>query len=381
MGRRRGFDAEKCIGCPVKGGPESPEGWTMTKAVWLSVWRALNFERVALVFTGLSVVTLYALVLTQPPATPPKSVKKESTSDHAGIRPLSDSEWQRETKRSAVKPIGVLSIAPTKKLKKVFDQIGYRLDTVRTNQRVPRLFLATLPKDLPEIRQPTERKNVFVMMTLPLVLHVNELILQTRSQLKAIQRKQQSGQAISIEDQRYLEKVAEEYGLEKPLVADLLKRVDIIPPSLALAQSAEESGWGTSRFAREGNALFGQRTWRSTTGIIPKKREDGKKFKVRVFDHLLDGVKAYARNLNGHPYYKNFRNLRAEMRETKAGKIDGMKLAATLLSYSERGADYVKTIQAIIRINHFTVFDEARLLDKLDKTLQDLTSKPSSPDA
>jgi Bax protein len=356
----------------------------MTKTVWSSVWRMLSFERAALVFTGLSVVALYALVLSQPPAIPQKTAKQKAVSEQANIRPLTESDWQkadRATTRSAAKPIGVLSIAPTKKLKMIFDQIGYHIDTVRSHRQVPRFFLAAVPKDLPKLREPTERKNVFVMMTLPLVLHVNELILQTRAQVEALQRKRNSGKLITIEDQEFLEKVAGNYGLKNPDIDQMLMHIDIIPPSLALAQSAEESGWGTSRFAREGNALFGQRTWRSTTGLVPKKREEGKKFKVRAFDHLLDGVKAYARNLNVHPFYKEFRERRAAMRKSADQTIDGMKLVPTLIRYSERGEDYIATIERLIRINQFTAFDDTKLLDKLGDRLKNLAKNPDGPDA
>ena len=158
----------------------------MSKAVWSSVWRALSFERAALVFTGLSVITLYAMVLSQPPATPQKTAKKKSGADQAALRPLikpDTGQSSSATKRSAAKPIGVFAIAPTDKLKKMFDKMGYRLDSVRSHRQVPRLFLAAVPKDLPKLQKPAERKNVFVMVTLPLVLHVNELILQTRAEL------------------------------------------------------------------------------------------------------------------------------------------------------------------------------------------------------
>ncbi len=356
----------------------------MFKAVWSSVWHTLSFERAALVFTGLSVVTLYALVLSQPPATPQKTAKQNPVSEQAYIRPLMESDRQnpsRTTKRSAAKPIDVLPIAPTEKLKKIFDKIGYRLDSVRSHGQVPRLFLAAIPKDWPNLREPAERKNVFVMMTLPLVLYVNELILQTRAQVEALQHKQNSGKLITIEDQEFLERVAAEYGLKKSDIDQMLKHVDIIPPSLALAQSAEESGWGTSRFAREGNALFGQRTWRSATGLVPEKREEGKKFKVRAFDRLLDGVKAYARNLNAHPYYREFREHRAAMRKSADQTIDGMKLVPTLIRYSERGEDYIAALQELIRINQFTAFDDTKLLDKMDDRLETLTKKPNDPDA
>ena len=352
----------------------------MSKAVWSSAWRVLSFESAALIFTGLSVVTLYVLVLSQPPAGPQQTAKQISVSEQAYMRPLTESGRQNLSHKinwSADKPIGVLAIAPTKKLKILFDKIGYRLDTVRSHRQVPRLFLAAVPKDLPKLREPAERKNVFVMMILPLVLHVNELILQTRAQVKVLQQKRNSGKLIAIEEQKFLKKLAGEYGLKKPDIDQMLKHVDIIPPSLALAQSAEESGWGTSRFAREGNALFGQRTWHSTTGLVPEKREEGKKYKVRAFDHLLDGVKAYARNLNAHPYYREFRERRAEMRKSVDQTIDGMKLVPTLTRYSERGEDYIATIQELIRFNQFTVFDETKLLDRLEN----ITKKPDGPDA
>ena len=136
--------------------------------------------------------------------------------------------------------------------------------------------------------------------------------------------------------------------------------VDIIPPSLAIAQSAEESGWGTSRFAREGNALFGQKTWKKGKGIVPKKRAIGKKYKVRSFEHLIDGVHSYARNLNGHFAYKIFRAKRANLRKNGL-RIDWLSLADTLFSYSERGDDYIQTIKRIIVENRLAVFDYARL--------------------
>ena len=216
---------------------------------------------------------------------------------------------------------------------------------MRWYHEVPRIFLTTLPKDLPNLREPEKRKNVFIMMMLPLVLHTNELILETRTKLLALLLAKRSGKTLTVEDHRFLESVASKYGLGPSNIEKLIKRVDIIPPSLALAQSAEESGWGTSRFAREGNALFGQRTWNSATGLVPQKREEGKTFKVRAFDHLLDGVQAYAHNLNVNLFYKEFREKRAEMRVSGSGTIEGIKLARTLSRYSERGSEYIKTIQ------------------------------------
>jgi Bax protein len=138
----------------------------------------------------------------------------------------------------------------------------------------------------------------------------------------------------------------------------------VIPPSLALAQGAEESGWGTSRFAREGNALFGQRIFKGTRGIVPNKREQGKRYRVRAFDQLIDGVKAYADNLNTHPAYQLLREARAKRRADNR-VVDGAALVPTLVKYSERREKYVETIKLIIRANGFLLYDKARLGDRL----------------
>ena len=133
-----------------------------------------------------------------------------------------------------------------------------------------------------------------------------------------------------------------------------------MPPSLALAQAAEESGWGTSRFARKGNAVFGQRTWRSGRGMVPLRREDGKRHEVVAFNALRASVDAYLRNLNSHPAYGEFRRLRAEARALDRA-VSVPALVGTMTRYSERGADYLRTILAIIRVNRFAAYDRARL--------------------
>lgn len=264
------------------------------------------------------------------------------------------------------KPANVTPVDSTGKLWDLFRDIGYEIDGVRTHGEVPRLFLASLPEDLRKLRTVSKKKITFIKSTLPLILHVNELILQDRKRLETLQAQIGAGESLKVADRLWLEELAEAYGAEKPDVAALLARVDIIPPSLAIAQAAEESGWGTSRFAREGNALFGQRSYKpGKKGIVPKEREEGKAFKVRAFDHLIDGVKAYAHNLNSHFAYDDFRNARAEMR-AEAGKLDGYRLAGALLRYSERGEDYIDTIRLIMRANTLKVFDGARLGNTVD---------------
>lgn len=262
---------------------------------------------------------------------------------------------------STFKPAVVNNVAgTTSEVANLFEGINYRMDVVLASGVVPRLFVSNLPQDLLAIRQTAQRKRIFIMTALPLILHVNERILHDRARLTLFRDRHLRNLAMSADDDSWLTAMADRYGVEKANFDALLEGMDIIPPSLALAQSAVESGWGTSRFAREGNALFGQRTWRDKPGLVPLERAKGAKHRVRSFSHLLDGVKSYAHNLNSHAAYKEFRRLRAKLR--KQGKaLDGVQLAGTLHRYSERGAKYVKTIRTILRVNQLSMLDSVRL--------------------
>jgi Bax protein len=165
---------------------------------------------------------------------------------------------------------------------------------------------------------------------------------------------------MSVEQRLSLENLAQKYGVNFGDWAELRRRVREVPVSLALAQGAEESGWGTSRFAHQGNAVFGQRTFTRGRGIVPKEREAGEKFEVLRFSALLTSVRAYVWNLNTHFAYADFRTARAQG-HARGGKPDSMSLIATLKRYSERGEAYIETIRAIIRVNRLRQFDAARL--------------------
>ena len=156
--------------------------------------------------------------------------------------------------------------------------------------------------------------------------------------------------------------MSERYGVKKNPLETLLKLVDIIPPSLALAQAAEESGWGTSRFVREGNAVFGQWTFSSAGSLVPADRDENKKHKIRAFPNLLDSVRAYALNLNTHAAYRQFRKVRSDLR-LKGAPLDGLLLVDYLKRYSQRGQKYVEAIRALIKVNQLYRFDDARLRD------------------
>lgn len=316
-----------------------------------------RFDRWALAVIGLSVAGLYAAAALAPVApVPPLGAPRE-----AG---LSLEAYGRGAPRATLaKPAAVTAVTSAEKLSDLFADMGYHLDHVRVGRNVvPRVFLASLPRDMKRLRSIDTRKRVFLRTILPLVLKVNEAVLLERGRLLALRQRVEAGRPLTPAARAWLENLARRYKVD-PDALDfdaLLARVDAVPPALALAQAAEESGWGTSRFALEGNAPFGQWTFDAANGIVPKRRENGKAHLVRVYDHLLDGVRAYSRNLNSHPAYRRFRKMRAQMRRT-GRDLDGYELAGTLTSYSERGEAYVESLRAIMRVNDLTPLDRARL--------------------
>ena len=151
-----------------------------------------------------------------------------------------------------------------------------------------------------------------------------------------------------------------QYGVVNKDLSTLKIRMDEVPVSMAIAQAAKETGWGTSRFAQEGNALFGQWTW-SGDGIKPAEADDDSTHKVMKFKVLQASVRAYQRNLNTHSSYKDFRSTRAELRD-RGKKLDSMILTKHLDKYAETGKEYVRVLQQIIKQNNLTDFDDAKLL-------------------
>jgi Bax protein len=249
-------------------------------------------------------------------------------------------------------------------LSQTFRELGYDLKRVRAGEaKVPRLFLASLPGDLKDVRETAVRKSLFFKTVLPLVLQVNEEILRDRRRLWKIHYQKSLGERIGPADRLWLTVTAERYGIASDNIQGLLKRVDVIPPSMALAQAAEESGWGTSRFVQEGNAVFGQWTYSDSGSLVPARRGDDKSHKVKAFSSLHESVRAYATNLNTHRAYKRFRGVRASLR-TEGAPLDGHLLAEHLTSYSERGPAYVITIKSLIEMNKLRHLDDARLGDE-----------------
>ena len=161
-----------------------------------------------------------------------------------------------------------------------------------------------------------------------------------------------------------------DYQIEKEDIAELKLRMDIIPTSLAIAQAAKESGWGTSRFALEGNAMFGQWTW-GKDGIVPKEKETNQEHKILKFPMLRSSVKAYMFNLNTHRGYKDFRDARAELRKNNK-TISGLDLVNYLQNYAQTGSEYTKVLKKIINQNQLTDFDKSILMNR-GKTSNSLT--------
>lgn len=202
----------------------------------------------------------------------------------------------------------------------------------------------------------SQRKVAFIRSTLPLVVKVNDKIMRDRMRIQRLAAYNSAGLSIDPKDAIWLSDISERYGVEKIDFGALLDRVDIVPPSLAVAQAAEETGWGTSRFARQGNALFGQKIFRDGDGIVPHDRPAGEVYRVRSFGSVMGAVRAYLHNLNTHFAYADFRRLRAKMRASKR-PLNGFGLTGALIEYSERREAYLHSIRSIMRFNGLEVLD------------------------
>ncbi len=263
-------------------------------------------------------------------------------------------------------------------LSRAFSNIDYDFHAVRAGERaVPRLFVTSLPRDMRKIRVAKKRKELFFKSVLPLVLHVNEQIVVDRARLIAVRRMKANEQKVSAADQLWLAALATRYRVDREDLSELTRRTDIIPPSLALAQAAEESGWGTSRFVIEGNALFGQWTFERDRGIVPARRNADRTHKVKAFETLLDAVRAYARNLNTHRAYRQFRSERAGLRRLGTF-LNGLALSSSLSKYSERGEDYVESLRSLIRGNRLEKLDRAKLSNKILRQGRSVSSANSA---
>ena len=242
-------------------------------------------------------------------------------------------------------------------IEELFKDNGYTLDTVKKTKLVNGgNQLTRLPKELKNIESPKKRKKLFIKIVLPLIIEENLKIRFDRKKLFEILNKNNT----STRDKAWIKLKFKQYGVKNNDLAILKIRMDEIPVSLAIAQAAKETGWGSSRFAQEGNALFGQWTW-SGEGIKPLDVEKDKKHKVAKFKILKASVKAYQRNLNTHLSYKEFRIERAIQRDNDE-KLDSLKLVKFLEKYAETGKEYTEVLKKIINQNSLTDFDDVEIL-------------------
>ena len=242
-----------------------------------------------------------------------------------------------------------LEVNSSADLEAAFEAMGYSWPPTL----VPAIELQTFPSDLADMTNSKQRKALFFRALLPIVLAENAMIEEMRDQLVVLFAK--GVNRLNSTELHWLESVAEQYQIEESLSQPqvqqkLLRRVDVVPPALVLAQAANESGWGTSRFALTGNNLFGQYTYRDTDSIVPLSRPAGETRSIRAFSSLDDSVRSYIHNLNTNRAYTELRNMRQQMRTDGKG-LSGHQLAKGLGAYSERGAAYIEEIQGMIRSN------------------------------
>ena len=282
-------------------------------------------------------------------------------------------EQNKETKKSKEKPKLEVKrknvdevILPNLNLKtetvlNLFKDVEYDLGKVRAQKLVKPIYFTQFPRDLDALQSTKIKKETFIKIVLPLIVAENERILADRSKLLLV-----SGKKFTTDSEKqWLRQKLLEYKVKKGDLKELTKRMDIIPTSIALAQAAKESGWGTSRFALEGNAIFGQWTW-SGQGIAPLDRESNKNHKILKFPILRASVKAYQNNLNTHKSYSKFRQKRSVLRD-KNKEIKGLELTETLNNYAQTGLEYTKKLNQIIKQNRLMDFEPVKLVNSVKK--------------
>ena len=265
-----------------------------------------------------------------------------------------------------------VEIGSYKDVLKLFEALNYTPESWQAGIReIPRAYLTTIgdrwgsstTKEITVLN----KKQLFFRGIAPLILRSNELILKDRSRLDRIRSSFGSGDSIAEMDQSWILKLADLYKvkiedehLTATEIEELWLRVDLVPPSLALAQAAEESGWGTSRFAAQGNAVYGQWTWGKNAIVPEQQRKELGNYGIASFESLQESISAYMRNLNTHNAYSELRSRRATLREN-GEKITGMDLSETLTRYSERGEAYVETLKSMMEYNQLIPVDDAYL--------------------
>ncbi len=246
-------------------------------------------------------------------------------------------------------------------LEQIFKDNNYKLKNIRNNKIVKPVKIDLLPREIKSIESTKKRKNLFIQIVLPLILEENRRIKIERKRLFVILNKNNN----SDSERKWLKNKFKQYGVVNRDLTTLKIRMDEIPVSLAIAQAAKETGWGTSRFALDGNALFGQWTY-TGEGIKPASADSDTKHKVMKFKVLQASVRAYQRNLNTHSSYRMFRKIRAIQRDNY-GELNSLELVNYLDKYAATGKEYTRILKQIIEQNKLTDFDDAKLLPSSNK--------------
>ena len=300
-------------------------------------------------------------------------IKKPETKKEVKKPQIKKSDSKQEKKKTKEKPKLEVKrknvdevILPNLNLKtetvlNLFKDVEYDLGKVRAQKLVKPIYFTQFPRDLDALQSTKLKKETFIKIVLPLIVAENERILEDREKLLVL-----SGKKFTTDlEKQWIRQKLLEYKVKKGNLKELIVRMDIIPTSIALAQAAKESGWGTSRFALEGNAIFGQWTW-SGQGIAPLDRESNKNHKILKFPILRASVKAYQNNLNTHKSYTKFRQKRLALRD-KNKKIKGLELTETLNNYAQTGSEYTKILNQIIKQNRLMDFEPVRLVNSVKK--------------
>ena len=268
---------------------------------------------------------------------------------------------QSQKSFSTVSLVSHLKVAEGENITKTFAAYGYNLAKIKRGEAdVPNLFLEQLPRELTTLKNNKTKKDLFISSLLPPILKVNEYIRYERKRLLKIIKSIEINGDASLDELFWLRRKMLRYRMEEFNIDELHSRMNIIPVSLALTQSAIETGWGTSRFAQDGNALFGQWTWNDASGIVPLGREVGATHSIKRFNDLISAVEGYSLNLNTHSAYQDFRTERAKFSRNKIIVVD-KDLLFTLLYYSELGFAYIDSLTSIIGANNLRSFDNVKL--------------------
>lgn len=251
-------------------------------------------------------------------------------------------------------------------LAKKFTDLGYSLASVtRDNKPVPAIEVPRMPNDIGKVTDAEQKKELFIKAVLPMILATNERILQDRDRMQGLRQRYRDGLRIARKDDEWLKDLAARYNTRPYDFSALEIRVDAVPPSLALAQAATESGWGSSISAQSGNSLFGQFHFVSADKrtAVGADAAPGS-YQLRAYGSVAESVQAYIHNLNTHSAYRPFRELRTKLR-TNGENLKGYTLAMGLLAYSELGQTYIDAVRSLMKAEQLERFDEAKLQPQL----------------